>query len=886
MAAIKYIKRTVALDGGSVSDPSPNAFFDGEQGAHTFIIAAMRGGEPFMLSGAVSATFLNANDAVVTITGSIVDGAAVVTLSNPCYELSGRFTLTIDVNGATVYECQSRIKRRSSGTAYDPNNELTVAALSAEIAAMRTATAAANTAATAADTARENMEGIIAPTFSPTEPYRAGHYVWYDGELYQYKVNHDAGSWDAAQAVKVPLSKAVGEMQDEARIYQYLTNNGQYTVTSDDMQNGGWSYSSKVPNTKRIRNANLIPVRAGMQISYSTPTLRLGFWVLASKTATGSFAQIIGFQAAGSSGIIDITANGYLIILAEGTSNINVADYDCDVTISTFANVDHSILKQKYSNLEKNTVMDIMPLSAITGLAHENGVKFVWNEIHTECTIIGNTASALSFSNFFEDASVFPDGMTAGNDYYVHVSGAIDGIVVRFALQPNTLPNRIIDLSSSGVLHIPNDATGLTARINVNAETVIPNGSITLKISILNTLTNAELVENSNRFLTSAEISSLNTLLDVPVNKIFSASGARITGLCPTIDVPILSGKSYMLMCYEYFGSFRYYKLFTADGLSEFVGWTAASHPNDIYWRNYSPDTFNQKKTFNVLIFGNSSTYSTMGYIPSVWAEFCPDTDLKFGLLYSSGQSLAGHLSMFNADTPYPCFSLYESGVWVNSTNSVTGKQALDNDHWDLIIIQQSNDSLMKGLGKEDITNLCDAITNHINYPVLFAMNMPMSRGANAPSLEILYPDISDKEARSDAAFNDIANYCESALEYGYISDVIPCGAAIQNARHTTLKTIGEKEYLSYDDVGHLQNGIGVLCASYTAVLKLMEIACKSGKLFASVYNPTDAQLATINLYTRTMHGECVGVTKANKIIAQKCANMAIKKPYEISTLI
>lgn len=685
---------------------------------------------------------------------------------------------------------------------------------------------------------------------------------------------------------KIQVGAKTYDIRDGDLLYdERLLNNGQYVVTAADMENGGWSYSSKVSSTKRVRNRSLIPVSAGMQISYSTPTLRLGFWVLASKTATGSFAQVIGFLSAGSSGTLNITADGYLVILAESTNDITVADYDCDITISTFANVDYSILAQKYSNLEKNTVIDIMPLSAITGLAHENGVKFVWNKIHTECTIVGDTASALSFSNFFEDASVFPDGMTAGNDYYVHVSGVVDGIVVRFALQPTTLPDRIIDFSSNGILQIPQTATGLTARINVNAGTVIPNGSITLKISILNTLTNAELIENSNRFLTSAEISSLNTLLDVPVNKIFSASGAIITGLCPTIDVPILSRKSYMLMCYEYFGSFRYYKLFTADGLSDFVGWTAASHPDEIYWRDYSPNTFNQRKTFKVLLFGNSSTYSTMGYIPSVWSELCQDMDLKVGLLYSSGQSLAGHLSMFNADTPYTCFSLYESGVWVNSTNSVAGKQALDNDHWDLIIIQQSSDSLMKGLGKEDITNLCDAITNYINYPVQFAMNMPMPRGANSPSLETLYPDIQDKEARSDAAYNDIAEYCESALAYGYISDVIPCGTAIQNARHTTLKTIGGKEYLSYDDIGHLQNGIGVLCASYAAVLKLMEIACKSGKLFASVYNPTDAQLATINLYTRTMHGECVGVTKANKIIAQKCANMAIKKPYEISAL-
>ena len=161
MAAIKFIKRTVALDGNSISEQLPASFFNGENTAHTFIIAAMRGGESIALSGAVSATFLNANDAVVTITGSIVDGAAVVTLSNDCYALSGRFTLTIDVNGATVYECQSRIKRRSSSTAYDPTGEISVATLSALIAEMRTATATANAAAATANAAANSAAGYV-----------------------------------------------------------------------------------------------------------------------------------------------------------------------------------------------------------------------------------------------------------------------------------------------------------------------------------------------------------------------------------------------------------------------------------------------------------------------------------------------------------------------------------------------------------------------------------------------------------------------------------------------------------------------------------------------------------------------------------------------------
>lgn len=161
MAELKYIQRTVALDGSDVMDQSPNSFFDGEKAAHTFIITATRGGEALMLTGAVSATFLNPHDAVIILPGTIVDGAAVVTLNNDCYALSGPFTFTIDVGGVTVYACRSRVRRRSSSTAYDPTGEISVATLSALIAEMRTATATANTAAATANAAANSAAGYV-----------------------------------------------------------------------------------------------------------------------------------------------------------------------------------------------------------------------------------------------------------------------------------------------------------------------------------------------------------------------------------------------------------------------------------------------------------------------------------------------------------------------------------------------------------------------------------------------------------------------------------------------------------------------------------------------------------------------------------------------------
>ena len=305
-----------------------SVMFSGDDKGVVVGVHLFNGGAEYAGGGTVSGKVIRSDGAEVALTGAISGNDVSVVLLESCLAVPGPIgvyiRLTADSQKATVLSAVYTVQATSTGTIVDPGTIIpSVNDLIDDIEQAVSSIPSDYTALLAA----------VAPTFSATAQYHTGYYVWYNGKLYQYKVNHDAGSWDATQAVKVPISKAVGEMQDEARIYQYLTNNGQYTVTAADMENGAWSFSTKVNNTKRVRNANLIPVRAGMQITYSTPTLRLGFWVLATKTATGSFVQTIGFREAGSSGTINITADGYLVILAESTNNITVADYDCKVTI-------------------------------------------------------------------------------------------------------------------------------------------------------------------------------------------------------------------------------------------------------------------------------------------------------------------------------------------------------------------------------------------------------------------------------------------------------------------------------------------------------------------------------------------------------------------------
>lgn len=369
MAAIKYIKRTVSLDGNSISDQLPASFFNSESAAHTFIIAAMRGGESIALSGAVSATFLNANDAVVTITGSIVDGAAVVTLSNPCYELSGRFTLTIDVNGATVYECQSRIKRRSSGTAYDPSGEISVATLSAEVAAMRQATAEATSAAAKANSFADFFEPFTIDAylfrenayFNPS----TGQFVS-NSVLNTYKIPLTAGDfiniysetdtpWEAVGAgflanVKtatgytyIPISNTTGNkygvcttrFRSELMIFGYAETEYVYVSIRNDHMNGlhfAKNVESVFYNSEGyIKTVNTVS-RVDNSIALATTIYQAGDTTTRQLESAGGVIRVLRLNA-GDKLIFDTLPSGYAVYgtfradSGETLTNISASQY-------------------------------------------------------------------------------------------------------------------------------------------------------------------------------------------------------------------------------------------------------------------------------------------------------------------------------------------------------------------------------------------------------------------------------------------------------------------------------------------------------------------------------------------------------------------------------
>lgn len=135
-----------------------------DNAAHLFDITLMRNGAAVSLpsGAAVTAYFIRyADNATMTITGSVSGNVASVTMSKACYNRIGQFALVIKVaDGAsvsTVFYGEGAMLASSTDTIIDEENVIpSLSDLLAQIAAMEAATAAAKTATANANSAAQN----------------------------------------------------------------------------------------------------------------------------------------------------------------------------------------------------------------------------------------------------------------------------------------------------------------------------------------------------------------------------------------------------------------------------------------------------------------------------------------------------------------------------------------------------------------------------------------------------------------------------------------------------------------------------------------------------------------------------------------------------------
>lgn len=223
----------------SIEDLSGSAF-QAESGGHTFEISGVDNyGNTVALSGTVAGVFMRSDNTDVAITGTASGGIVTITLPAECYDVPGRFGLTIfvtaDSKKTAIYAAIGTVRRTSSGNVA-PGTTADVVDLINQIQA-------------AVATIPQSWTGLmadIAPTYSDSALYGIGQYAWYDGDLKRCIVPiTTAESYNAAHWTSAVLGQDVSDLKSAITtvgVTETLFDISQYTVINGGMQsNNTWA---------------------------------------------------------------------------------------------------------------------------------------------------------------------------------------------------------------------------------------------------------------------------------------------------------------------------------------------------------------------------------------------------------------------------------------------------------------------------------------------------------------------------------------------------------------------------------------------------------------------------------------------------------------------
>ena len=285
---------------------------------------------------------------------------------------------------------------------------------------------------------------------------------------------------------------------------------------------------------------------------------------------------------------------------------------------------------------------------------------------------------------------------------------------------------------------------------------------------------------------------------------------------------------------------------------------------------------FNSKinKSLKIFFLGNSFTRDAVMYAPALLKSIDPSIDLTVGIGYVSGSSLALHwLYAQNSQASYA----YDLSVSGNPWITVGGKsfeQMLADKDWDIVVFQQQS------VASRDYTTFQPYLNNLVDF--VYAKNDNVKLGwLFTPALPTGGIGIPSGMS-SYAFFEDMANAVKRVDGETAIQVLFPCGTAIQNARTTSLNNLGEFGQLSFEGQ-HLDEGIARQIESYALCETILKLVASNKSIFGNKVRITEDFLNQNNIVR--IDSIPTGSTDENCLIAQKSAIMAVKKPYEITTI-
>lgn len=497
-----------------------------------------------------------------------------------------------------------------------------------------------------------------------------------------------------------------------------------------------------------------------------------------------------------------------------------------------------------------------------------NNVTYTWNG--KVCTVSSpGVASGASVNNIITPFQALPETLVPGKSYPFTYETTNQNIQLGFVFYDSNNNPTYINRSSSGTITIPANATAWTIRLFCAAG-VNPNGTVR-NITLLTGLPLSEVVEryiygnkdqkkNTPAGLTYfrgiTEYTSDNrmTPADMPPNSYLYSNGNRLSPEFMAAD-----GSFFWVLCLQnmYAPLVRQYIVinratglvatgYTTDG-GETSTWTGIGSRNSI----------------KILQIGSSFGQDCCTYAPFIMEDMCPDAKVTFGIMYSSGATLEQCNTWVDDNTTMnyykkiPGESAWRSGV------QKTIKEALLDEDWDIILFNQS--AAFAGTW---------ARYSEVILPYIVKLAAYTSKPVKIGFL------MAQKAIGYSYTYQDMLTCAQNVYNGLPVSFVIPAGAAIENARATTLDSVGTVGHLCADSaVGHLQEGLPCLIAGLVTASKLLEVSgLGMGGIYHSNINPTQAWVTAKNIPGQ--NGESTGLVGDNKLLGERCAIQAMKTDF------
>lgn len=315
--------------------------YSSDSNANRIGVKMLNGKDPAAIaSGAVCTGKIYRSDGyTVAVAGAIDGNKAYFDVPATGYAVPGRVVITIVItegsDDATVLCVKGTVVRTSDAAYIDPD--------AVDYADVLTLLAQMASSKTACDTAAGNANGAISyiasteasSTASAAHP--AGTYFVYNGTLYRATADIASGGAIVTTGTgKNCAAVMVGREISEVKNAIYNDGNIVKSITGADIESGGWNYSAKYATATRLRSKELIEVKKGTIIKYSSETQDVFFGVLETKTSN-TYLQS-GWNLKGQINAEYIVPyDGWLtIVVRDGTdasTALDVDDYDITIDI-------------------------------------------------------------------------------------------------------------------------------------------------------------------------------------------------------------------------------------------------------------------------------------------------------------------------------------------------------------------------------------------------------------------------------------------------------------------------------------------------------------------------------------------------------------------------